>query len=143
MYIPKALGISSHATVQTGTGCRQTANRFFVKNLAVRGLFFWFEHPGCSACDKSSRNQSFAVRAQIIPKPRNDVALSSGKSFEPGARHFLRRLRSVYVFGLTRDGMKFRFGRARAQRANTDSVRLQFFRDSFRKQQVESLGRRV
>src|SRR2546421_6226824 len=98
---------------------------------SAAGLFFLrLEHSSGSACDKAPRNQAFAVCTEIIPKAGNDIAFSCGKSPKAGPRHFLCRLRPVDEFVLTCDDMEFGFRGARAQCTNTDSVRLQFFRQS-------------
>ena len=70
----------------------------------------------------------FAVRAQIIREPGDDVALSGGESPQPGSRDLFRALRSANEFLLPRDGMKLGFRRAGAKGANADAVRLHFLR---------------
>src|SRR5256884_7708598 len=96
--------------------------------LSVACLVFLFrlEHAGGGARNQATGNQPFAVRAQIIPEPGDDVAFSGGESPQPGSRDLLRGLRSMNKFLLPRDGMKLGLGRAGAKCANADAVRLHF-----------------
>src|SRR5215470_9210594 len=113
------------------------------KHLSWALFFFRPEHPRGGSSDEATRNQALPVRAKIIPKPRDDIALPRSQCAQAGLRHFLRALSPVDEFVLPRYNMKLRFCRARTQRANANSVRLHLFRQAFCKKQIKSLRSRV
>src|SRR5207253_10516185 len=71
-------------------------------SVACLVFFFRLEHAGGGARNQATGNQPFAVRAQIIPEPGDDVAFSGGESPQPGSRDLLRGLRSMNKFLLPR-----------------------------------------
>src|SRR5216683_264526 len=108
------------------------------------GLFFRrLEHSCRNPRDEAAGDQAFAVCAQVISEAGNYVAFSSCERLQPSARYFFRGLGLSNEFLLSSHDMKFRLRRARAERANANSVRLHPFSKSFREEQVKSFRCRV
>src|SRR5271156_4517928 len=96
------------------------------------------------SCYQAARRDALRFLHQAIHESGNHVRLPRRLRFQSDARHFLGRLGiSERPVRLLRDFLKFRHGRTRAQRANPHSQRTHFLGNSFRKQQIERLGRRI
>src|SRR6266581_1451153 len=90
-------------------------------------LHFGLEHAGRGSGDEAAGDQALAMRAEIVSEAGDDVAFSSGKSFQPGLRDFFRGLGLADEFLLAGNSVKFGFRRAGAERANADAVGFHFF----------------
>jgi len=73
--------------------------------LLVPGL----EHSRGNSGDQAARNQSFAMRAEIIAETGNYVTFSRREGFQAGARDFFRGLGIFHEFFLAGGRVKFRF----------------------------------
>ncbi len=71
-------------------------------------FFLRLEHSCGNPRDEATRDQAFAVCAQVISEPGNHIAFSSRERLQPGACYFFRGFGLSNEFILSSHDMKFR-----------------------------------
>jgi hypothetical protein len=91
--------------------------------------------------DQAAGDEALGMGAQVVADPGDHVALPGGQSLQAGSGHFFRGLLILADEALLASYfVKFGNCRARAQRADANTVWFQFFRESLGKQQIEGFG---